>query len=117
MVDSKIPISQLKSMIGDFVRERNWEIYHNPKELAIALSIEANELLEIFLFKNPDIDDLFNDDLMRASIKEEMADVFAYLLSIANSLNIDLSESFIDKMKKNEKKYPKNKFNGNYEKM
>ena len=117
MVDSETVISQLKSLINDFVKERNWERYHNPKELAIALSIEANELLELFLFKTPNLTEMMVEGSLRTSIKEELADVLAYLLSISNSLNIDISESFINKMKKNNTKYPRNKFNGNFEKM
>jgi NTP pyrophosphatase (non-canonical NTP hydrolase) len=117
MVDSETVISQLKTLIGDFVRERSWERFHNPKELAIALSIEANELLQLFLFKNPSKNEMMNEGSLRTSIEEEMADVLAYLLSISNSLNIDISKAFESKIKRNNLKYPTHKFNGNYEKM
>ncbi|MHA1730004.1 MAG: nucleotide pyrophosphohydrolase [Promethearchaeota archaeon] len=118
MTDQDGNISDLKVMMKKFVNERNWNKYHHPKELAIALSIEANELLELFLFKTPDINRMLAENSpIRAAIKDEIADIFAYLLSITNSLNIDLSDAFISKMGKNEIKYPKSEFNGNYKKI
>lgn len=103
--------------MAEFVNERNWESYHHPKELAIALSIESSELLELFLFKeSPTKEILENDDLMFL-LGEEIADIFAYLLSLLNSLKLDLTTIFLQKMEKNRKKYPASEFNGNYKKI
>ena len=99
-----------------FVQEREWEKYHQPKELAIAMSIEVNELLELFLFRNYPSKVLSEDQALRGRLSEEIADVFAYLISIVNTLNLDLTTIFLNKMKKNRIKYPTSDFNGNYDK-
>jgi dCTP diphosphatase len=116
MNDKDTTIDSLKTMMKKFVEERNWNTYHTPKELAIALSIEANELLELFLFKNQSIAEIGSNPTLLGNLKSEVADVLAYLLSMCNALNIDLTQVYIDKMKRNENKYPTSKFNGNYEK-
>lgn len=116
MNDDSSSISELKNIMKIFVQKRNWTSYHHPKELAIALSIESNELLELFLFTNRKLSEIHeNKDLMR-SISEEVADIFAYLLSMVNTLGLDLSTIFLEKMKKNREKYPTNEFNGNFKK-
>ncbi|MCP4761601.1 MAG: nucleotide pyrophosphohydrolase [archaeon] len=117
MNDNETTISELKKNMQNFVQNRDWEKYHKPKDLAIAISTEASELLELFLFKNPSLPEILLDSKIRTAVKEEIADIFAYLLSIVNILDIDLSESYSNKMKKNELKYPTSKFNGNYEKI
>ena len=105
----------------NFVDERDWNKFHTPKELAIAISIEASELLEIFLFQNPNpnIEEIDNQTIcsMKDEIADEIADIFAYLLSMVNALKIDLTSVFLKKMKKNERKYPKHEFNGKYKKI
>ena len=102
----------------NFVDDRKWNKFHEkPKELAIAISVEAAELLEIFLFQNTNknIEEIDNQTIN--SIKDEIADIFAYLLSMVNALKIDLTSVFLKKMKKNERKYPSHEFNGNYKKI
>ena len=102
----------------NFVDEREWNEYHRyPKELAIAISVEAAELLEIFLFQNANQNKEEIDNQTYNSAKDEIADIFAYLLSLVNVMNIDLTSTFLDKMKKNELKYPASKFKGNYKKV
>ena len=86
----------------EFRDERNWGHYHNEKDLAISISLEANELLENFQWR--DSEEAVNDSLQ--NIKEEMADVFIYLLQLADKLNIDLEEEALRKLKKNAIKYP-----------
>ena len=86
----------------EFRDERNWGQYHNEKDLALSISLEANELLENFQWK--DSEAAVNDSI--ENIKEEMADVFIYLLQLADKLNVDLEEEALKKLKKNAIKYP-----------
>lgn len=117
MNDEGTKIANLKRIMQNFVNERDWNNFHQPKELAIAISVEAAELLEIFLFqnKNPNKEEV--DSQTFNSMKDEIADIFAYLLSIVNALEIDLTSVFLDKMKKNELKYPVSEFKGKYKKV
>lgn len=89
-----------------FREERDWKQFHKPKDLAMALSIEASELLECFLWK--DISKANKDN-----IKDEVADIFSYLLYIASDLEIDLQEATLKKIKSNSEKYPISKSKGN----
>ena len=116
MNDISSSISELKQVMAKFVEERDWTTYHHPKELAIALSIESNELLELFLFENRGLDEIHENLELMQSISEEVADVFAYLLSMVNTLGLDLTTIFLNKMEKNREKYPLKEFNGNYQK-
>jgi NTP pyrophosphatase (non-canonical NTP hydrolase) len=116
MNDSSSSISELKQIMDEFVKERDWTSYHHPKELAIALSVECNELLELFLFENRSSDEILKNSELLQSISEEVADVFAYLLSMVNRLDLDLTSIFLKKMKKNKQKYPIKECNGNYQK-
>jgi NTP pyrophosphatase (non-canonical NTP hydrolase) len=92
-----------------FRNERDWEQFHNPKDLSIALSIEANELLESFLWKNP-------QDAKPEKIKEELADVLAYAFLLAHHYQLDIKEIVLDKIQKNAQKYPVDKAKGNAKK-
>lgn len=96
---------KLTQVLVEFRDQRDWEQFHNSKDLAIALNIEAGELLEEFLWKKPEDADL-------NSIKEELADVFAYALLLANNYNLNISEIILAKIEKNAKKYPVNKAKG-----
>ena len=86
----------------EFRDERNWGQYHNEKDLAIYISLEANELLENFQWR--DSEEAVAESI--DNIKEEMADVFIYLLQLADKLDIDLEEEALKKLKKNAIKYP-----------
>lgn len=101
--DSQTPLRVLKKRAKKFVEERNWGKYHNPKDIAIALNVESSELLDLFKWKDSDEGKL---DESLEEIKEESADVMIFLLHLANELSIDLTKSVLEKMKKNEKKYP-----------
>ena len=92
-----------------FRDERDWEKFHNPKDLSIALSIEANELLEQFLWKNPDEGNVDR-------IKEELADVFAYAFLLADRMKLDVRQIVLDKIQQNAIKYPIDKSKGNAKK-
>lgn len=101
MNDFKEIMDALKS----FRDERDWEQFHNPKDLAIALSIESNELLEQFLWKKP-------EDANIDKLKEELADVFSYAFLLADKLNLDIEKIVLEKIKSNAKKYPVEKAKG-----
>ncbi|MGB5554869.1 MAG: nucleotide pyrophosphohydrolase [Flavobacteriaceae bacterium] len=88
-----------------FRNERDWEQFHNPKDLAIALNVESGELLELFLWKDA-------NDAKKDKIKEELADVFAYALLLADKYDFNVEEIILDKIKKNGIKYPIDKSKG-----
>lgn len=89
----------------DFRNERDWEQFHNPKDLALAINVEAGELLELFLWKNP-------DDADKEKIKKELADIFAFSFLLANKYNLNVKEIVLDKIEENRKKYPVDKAKG-----
>ena len=88
-----------------FRNERDWEQFHNPKDLALAINIEAGELLEVFLWKNA-------EDASPEKIKEELADVFAFAFLLADKYKFDVKEIILDKINKNAEKYPIEKAKG-----
>jgi NTP pyrophosphatase (non-canonical NTP hydrolase) len=115
--DHETKIHELKEKIKEFCDKRDWDQFHNAKELAIALSIEASELLEIFRWKNPEeVKSLFEDPKKKEDIEDEMADILYFLVRIAQRYDLDLSEALDRKMEKNEKKYPVDKAKGSNKK-
>jgi len=106
---SKTQSEFLINQLTTFRDERDWDQFHNPKDLAIALSIEANELLEQFLWKNA-------DEANIEKIKEELADVFAYAFLLADKMKINVEEIVMDKIKLNVEKYPVDKAKGSAKK-
>ena len=105
-------MNELRSLTEKIVKfrdERNWEQFHNSKDLSIALSIEASELNELFLWKGA-------EDVNIDRLKEELADVFIYGLLIANNHDLDINEIVSSKLEINEKKYPIDKSKNNSDK-
>lgn len=98
-------IEEIIQAILTFRNNRDWEQFHNPKDLAIAISIEANELLELFLWKTP-------EEAEKQKIKEELADIFAFAFLLAEKHNLNVKEIIFDKLKQNEEKYPVDKAKG-----
>jgi NTP pyrophosphatase (non-canonical NTP hydrolase) len=92
-----------------FRNERDWEQFHNPKDLAIALNIEAGELLEAFIWKDA-------EEANPNKIKEELADVFAYAFLMADKYGLDVKEIILEKIKQNSEKYPIEKSKGSAKK-
>ncbi|KUO60379.1 nucleotide pyrophosphohydrolase [bacterium BRH_c32] len=92
-----------------FRDERDWEQFHNAKDLAIALNIEAGELLENFLWKSP-------EEVNVDKIKEELADVFTYAFYLAEKFNLDITEIVLEKIERNSAKYTIEKSKGNAKK-
>ena len=118
MRDEETTIAELKDLVRQFVKARKWEKYHTPKNLSASLAIEAAEIMEHFQWLTPkEAKDLLKkDDRARDEVAAEMADVLAYLLSLANVAGIDLVSSFARKMARNEKRYPTRLFKGTYTK-
>jgi NTP pyrophosphatase (non-canonical NTP hydrolase) len=111
MQDGTTTIDSLKTRVGEFISTREWEKYHNPKDLAISLSLESAELMEIFQWKDGrEIDEQMSE--LRGRIEEELADIAIYVLSFCLALDIDLSEVVAEKIKRNEEKYPADLYKG-----
>lgn len=98
-------IKDLQERIEQFSQERDWDQFHNGKDLAIGLSVEASELLEAFLWKAPEEVDI-------NKVKEELADVLNYALQIATKYDLDVHQIVLDKLAKNAAKYPVEKAKG-----
>lgn len=115
--DSKTNISNLRQLAQDFVDERDWNKYHNPKDLAISIAIEAAELMELFQWTGQkEVKKMAEDDHNLLRIKEELADVMILCLNMVNTLDIDLSQAIAEKIEKNKNKYPAELVRGNYRK-
>ncbi|OGS61833.1 MAG: hypothetical protein A3K59_07035 [Euryarchaeota archaeon RBG_19FT_COMBO_69_17] len=105
MADARVTLADLRQRIQAFVDARGWDQYHNLKDLALALSIEASELLELFLWRPPpEPASLSPED--RERIAEELADVVIYALHLANALEADVSDAVLRKMERNEGRFP-----------
>lgn len=112
MEDEK-KLNEVKERIRKFCDDRDWDQFHSAKELAIGLSVEASELLEIFMWKNKEEGEaLMSDPKKREHVEEEIADIFYYLVRLSQKYGVDLYKVFEDKMKKNEEKYPVDKVRG-----
>jgi NTP pyrophosphatase (non-canonical NTP hydrolase) len=117
IMDSENNINELKKLVEKFCDDRDWEQFHNPKDLTIGISTEANELLSLFRFKNKDDMEVMLKNLnKREEIEDETADIFFFLLRFAQMNNIDLSEVLKRKIEKNNKKYSIEKFKGSNKK-
>jgi NTP pyrophosphatase (non-canonical NTP hydrolase) len=108
--------SELVKKVVQFRDDRDWKQFHNPKDLAISISIEAAELMECFQWvKSQDVENLIKTDKI-TGIKEEMADVLIYLINLADVLNVNLLEIAKNKIEKNSVKYPVEKTVGSSKK-
>jgi len=98
-------MDEVINRLRQFRDERDWKQFHNPKDLALALSIESSELLEAFLWKSAEEADI-------EKVKEELADVFAFAFLMADACDLDVKQIVMEKIEKNEKKYPVEKARG-----
>jgi NTP pyrophosphatase (non-canonical NTP hydrolase) len=113
--DSTTTVAELRQMIADFVAERDWSQFHSPKNVSMALAIEAAELMEHFQWLTTEASrKLVNDPNKLAEVGEELADVIGYSFALANELGLDVSSAMRAKMVKNVAKYPANDFRGRY---
>jgi NTP pyrophosphatase (non-canonical NTP hydrolase) len=99
-------IEVITQALDDFRRERDWAQFHNPKDLAIAISVESAELLELFLWKQ-------STEVTKEKIEEELADILSFALLLAMEKGIDITDCILQKISKNALKYPVNKAKGN----
>jgi NTP pyrophosphatase (non-canonical NTP hydrolase) len=113
-MDNHTTIQELKVLLREFRDKREWSQFHDPKNLAEAISIEAGELMELFLWKDKEevIKKIKDDINFRTEVGEELADVINYCLQFANSTGLDISTIVKDKVNKTEKKYPVDKAKG-----
>jgi NTP pyrophosphatase (non-canonical NTP hydrolase) len=102
-------MNEIIDALKQFRDERDWNQFHNPKDLSLALSIEASELLEVFLWKSAEEADT-------QKVREELADVFAYAFLLADAYQLDVKEIILDKIARNKEKYPVDKARGSAKK-
>lgn len=109
MKETMSDIQEILDELRRFNSERDWDQFHNGKDLAVALSIEASELLEAFLWKSA-------EEAPLSKIKEELADVLNYAFQMADRYNLDIKQIMLDKLAKNAAKYPVEKAKGSAKK-
>jgi NTP pyrophosphatase (non-canonical NTP hydrolase) len=103
-----VGINNLQEKYREFKRERDWEKFHQPKNIAMSITIEASELMELFQWKdNVSIEKIKNNQELMDGIKDELADIMLYSLSMAQRLDIDLSEAVEQKLEKNKERFDK----------
>lgn len=111
--DDRTTLADLRRLVEEFVSARDWHRFHTPKNLAMALSIEAAELMEHFQWLTPEQSRRIADQPERRdAVAEELADVMCYALAMANELGIDVASAVSGKMAKNAAKYPVEKYQG-----
>jgi NTP pyrophosphatase (non-canonical NTP hydrolase) len=117
MQDGPFDFAELQSYMREFVKDREWEQFHTPKNLAMALAGEAGELLEIFQWLTPDeSQSIMKDPKTAQAVKDELADVLAYCARLADVLSVDVGGAVWEKMRRNAAKYPADKARGNAKK-
>lgn len=115
--DNQTKMTELKEEVKKFCEIRDWDQFHNPKDLAVAVITEASELMEIFRFKSDaECEEMLRDGLKRQKIADELSDVLYFILRFAQKYDFDLTSEFFRKMKSNEEKYPSEKFRGSNKK-
>ncbi|MEX2308253.1 MAG: nucleotide pyrophosphohydrolase [Pirellulales bacterium] len=113
--DAETTVAELRQLIADFVAERDWSQFHSPKNVSMALAIEAAELMEHFQWLTTEASRTLADDPQKlAEVGEELADVIGYSLALANELGLDVSSAIRAKMVKNAQKYPADQYRGRY---
>ena len=115
MDDTSTTITDLRNFVEDFVQERDWSQFHNAKNLSMALSIEAGDLMDIFKWNtNEECERMMSEKKTRQEATDEIADVMIYALAFANRNDINIADAIDQKMIKNREKYPADKFKGHF---
>lgn len=115
MPDSDTTLAELKTLVDDFVKRRQWHPFHSPKNLSMSMAIEAAELMEHFQWLTPEQSyAVAGQPDKLEEVADELADVFAYALAMANQLGLDISTAVANKMAKNERKYPADEYQGRF---
>ncbi len=118
MAKKHITFKELKKRVAGFVKERDWEQFHSPKNLSMSISIEAAELMEHFQWVNTmeEAVKILKDKRKRVEIEDELADIAIYLIDFCNLYDVDIERAVLAKLKKNAKKYPAKLVKGKMEK-
>ena len=115
--DNSARIEDLKKLVKEFSERRNWDQFHNPKDLTIGIVTEASELLQEFRFKEPkELDSIMRDEPAAKRVRNELADVMYFTLRLAQKYDIDITEALTEKIRENERKYPVAKARGSNKK-
>ena len=115
MPDDQTTIADLRARVKAFVAERDWAQFHSPKNLSMAIAIEAAELMEHFQWLTiEESEGLVEEGATRGQVVDELADVLIYCLSLANTLDVDLSEAIVRKLAHNARKYPADEYRGRF---
>ena len=99
----------LKNKMKTFLEERNWLEYHTPKNLAMSISIESAELMELFQWADPSSQEVITNPELMPNVEDEIADIIIYCISLARSLDINLFDAIVKKMDKNNLRFPPNR--------
>ncbi len=115
MSDERTTIGELRFLIDSFVDERDWQQFHSPKNLSMSISIESSELMELFQWLSlEEAKEVMKAGETRENAIDEIADIIIYAIAFCNRNNIDISNAIKQKMEKNIKKYPVDKFKGHF---
>ena len=114
-MDRETTLGELKELVEEFVSERDWSQFHTPKNLSMALAIEASELMDLFKWYTDDqVKDRISSKPMFDEASDELSDVIIYALCFANRNGIDVADAIKSKIEKNRSKYPADKFRGRF---
>lgn len=114
-LDSSTTVNDLRRLVAEFVAEREWQQFHDPKNLSMAIAIEAAELMEHFQWvRSEAVSAVAADVRLRGEVSDELADITCFVLAMANALDLDLASCVQRKMAKNRAKYPAEQFRGLY---
>ena len=113
-MDNTTTVQDLKTVVEDFVEERDWAQFHSPKNLSMALAIEASELMDLFKWKTVEEAQEEMKDKLLEDATDELADIMIYSIAFANRNGIDIAKAVISKTEKNKAKYPADKFKGKF---
>ena len=113
MTDHDTTLADLRRRVAEFVAARDWEQYHLPKNLSVAIAVEAAELMEHFQWlTHEQAVAIMRDEAKRAAVADELADVLIYGFSLANALNVDVSTAVLNKLERNERRFPVEEWQG-----
>lgn len=113
--DHTVTVAELRELVESFVKERDWEQFHSPKNLSMALAVEASELMDLFKWlSDEEVANMLHRPAARSQAADEIADVLIYCLAFANRTQIDIARAVTAKILKNQKKYPVSRFKGRF---
>ena len=113
-MDDTTTVQDLKTVVENFVEERDWAQFHSPKNLSMALAIEASELMDLFKWKTVEEAQEEMKDKLLEDATDELADIMIYSIAFANRNGIDIAKAVTSKTEKNKAKYPADKFKGRF---